>query len=68
MNFQLYYYSGCRTVTRELVAPAYFSAFLRRSLVTQTASAVCTCVGDRLTAAYITNTRIRKIYDIISIH
>ena len=44
--------SGCETVTRELVAPAYFSACLRRSLVTLTASAVSTCVGDRLAAAY----------------
>ena len=38
--------------TRELVAPAYFSACLRRSLVTLAASAASACVGDRLTAAY----------------
>ena len=48
----LSYCSGCETVTRELVALAYFSACLRRSLVTLTASAVSTCVGDRLTAAF----------------
>ena len=47
--------SGRETVTRELVAPAFFSACLRRSLVTQIASAVSTCVCDRLTAAYTLN-------------
>ena len=34
------------------MAPAYFSACLRRSLVTQAASAASACVGDRLTGAY----------------
>ena len=44
---------GCQTVTRELVALAYFSVCLRRSLVTRASREVSACVGDRLTAAYI---------------
>ena len=41
--------SGCQTVTRELVALAYFSVCLRRSLVTRASSEVSACVGDHLT-------------------
>ena len=48
----IYFVGGCETATRELVAPAYFSACLRRSLVTLAASAASARVGDRLTAAY----------------
>ena len=45
-------FSGCRTVIKELVAPVYFSACLRRSLFTKNVGAMKTCVVDRLTAAY----------------